>query len=101
MKAHTASAETDNVQLIRDDQEGLLLKRPKNQNYTPILQMSLESDCLDAAVVNVSASSAAEPSRAKKFQCRKCFKCFALKYVFIVFISSNLIVFLFPFTERV
>ncbi|XP_073831792.1 uncharacterized protein [Musca autumnalis] len=34
---------------------------------------------VNAAVTDTSASSASEPQRAKKFQCRICFKCFALK----------------------
>lgn len=32
-----------------------------------------------AHVVDLMTTSALEPSRAKKFQCRKCFKCFAIK----------------------
>ncbi|XP_065363298.1 zinc finger protein 91-like [Calliphora vicina] len=81
MKVHTATAEVDNaVELLQAEHEWSTMKRSKNSNnFGSDLLMPIDSECINAAVVNVSASSAAEPSRAKKFQCRKCFKCFALK----------------------
>lgn len=78
MKVHTAGAEVNNVvERIKDEQEGCLTPKVKQKEINFLVPTG--SECVDAAVVDISASSAAEPSRAKKFQCRKCFKCFALK----------------------
>lgn len=77
MKVHTASADVDNAVeylSVKEEKSPQKIKEISNDLLAPI-----DSECFNAAVVNVSASSAAEPSRAKKFQCRKCFKCFALK----------------------
>lgn len=80
MKIHTAPAEVNNVELLRSEHNLSGMKRTKKiNNDESELLTPMESEYIDAAVVSVSASSAAEPSRAKKFQCRKCFKCFALK----------------------
>uniref|UniRef100_A0A1I8M2W6 Uncharacterized protein n=1 Tax=Musca domestica TaxID=7370 RepID=A0A1I8M2W6_MUSDO len=38
-----------------------------------------DEEYINATVTDTSASSASEPGKAKKFQCRSCFKCFALK----------------------
>ncbi|XP_037816744.1 zinc finger protein 239-like [Lucilia sericata] len=81
MKVHTATAEVDNVvELLREEQEWSAVKKTRNVSVGRTDSIiPIDSECINAAVVNVSASSAAEPSRAKKFQCRTCFKCFALK----------------------
>ena len=44
-------------------------------------EMSLNLPNINSSthVFDVIATSAAEPSRAKKYQCRRCFKCFAIK----------------------
>ncbi|KAM7347583.1 uncharacterized protein ACRADG_007134 isoform 2-T3 [Cochliomyia hominivorax] len=78
MKVHTAPPELDNiVEFLGHEQERTTLN--KTTIDSSISDLTNDNECINAAVVNISASSAFVASRAKKFQCRKCFKCFALK----------------------
>ncbi|KAI9589992.1 hypothetical protein GQX74_008160 [Glossina fuscipes] len=67
-------------QEAEDEVQDSILPDNMNANFL-VKEMDVNDVVLSKAncVVDVSASSAAEPSRAKRFKCRKCFKCFAIK----------------------
>lgn len=67
-------------QEAEDEIQDSILPDNMNPNFL-VKEMDISDVVLTKAncVVDVSASSAAEPSRAKRFKCRKCFKCFAIK----------------------
>ncbi|XP_075158031.1 uncharacterized protein LOC142231301 [Haematobia irritans] len=75
MKIHTTTTEKQTNESVADQRMFHSIATTSGSHGYD----SHEQERFDAAVVNVSASSASEPQRAKKFQCRKCFKCFALK----------------------
>lgn len=67
LKSHTST---------KDDVEHYELElREENSAATSASSLST------GTVFYVDDSSASLPSRAKKLQCQKCFKCFSLKYV--------------------
>uniref|UniRef100_A0A0A1XDI0 Zinc finger protein Xfin n=1 Tax=Zeugodacus cucurbitae TaxID=28588 RepID=A0A0A1XDI0_ZEUCU len=65
----------ENFEYIDDD-----LPQDKANDFMGETGTEITDDIGSAAhVVDLMTTSALEPSRAKKFQCRKCFKCFAIK----------------------